>query len=72
MQSMSENDFECFANTGVNAPVTMFPDMDSVRIRFQEVDFQSLIFVLQLPVGSSSDRNRNPRLLAKSPSVHRY
>jgi hypothetical protein len=23
MQSMSENDFECFANTGVNTPVTM-------------------------------------------------
>lgn len=27
MQSMSENDFECFANTGVNTPVTMFPDL---------------------------------------------
>jgi hypothetical protein len=23
MQSMSENDFECFASTGVNAPETM-------------------------------------------------
>ena len=26
MQSMSENDFECFASTGVNALGTMFPD----------------------------------------------
>src|SRR6267154_2661991 len=25
MQSMSENDFECFANTGVNTPGTMLP-----------------------------------------------
>ena len=25
MQSMSENDFECFASTGVNTPGTMFP-----------------------------------------------
>src|SRR5882762_9735684 len=24
MQSMSENDFECFASTGVNGPETMF------------------------------------------------
>src|SRR5713101_3007670 len=26
MQSMSENDFECFASTGVNAPETMSPN----------------------------------------------
>ena len=26
MQSMSENDFQCFASTGVNTPVTMLPD----------------------------------------------
>ena len=25
MQSMSENDFECFASTDVNTPETMFP-----------------------------------------------
>jgi hypothetical protein len=60
---MSENDFECLARTGVNAPVTMFPDTDSVRIRFQEVDFQSLISVLQLPVGSLSGQYRRQRAL---------
>src|SRR5271157_3770844 len=27
MQSMSENDFECFASTGVNAPGTMSPNL---------------------------------------------
>jgi hypothetical protein len=26
MQSRSENDFECLASYGVNAPVTMFPN----------------------------------------------
>ena len=34
MQSMSEKDFECFARTGVNTPVTMFPDSGLVNIRF--------------------------------------
>src|SRR5216684_2042955 len=34
MQSMSEKDFECFASTGVNAPVTMFPDSAPMSIRF--------------------------------------
>jgi len=28
---MSENDFECFARTGVNAPETTFPDFGSVN-----------------------------------------
>jgi len=28
VQSTSENDFECFASTGVNTPVTMFPDFE--------------------------------------------
>jgi hypothetical protein len=26
MQSINENDFECFASTGVNTPETMFPN----------------------------------------------
>jgi hypothetical protein len=26
MQWVNENDFECFANTGVNTPETMFPN----------------------------------------------
>jgi hypothetical protein len=33
-QLMSENDFECFASTGVNTPGTMFPDSGPVDIRF--------------------------------------
>src|SRR5580700_1273910 len=33
MQSMSENDFECFANTGVNTPETMFPSSGSIAKR---------------------------------------
>jgi hypothetical protein len=28
-QSMSENDIECFANSGVNTPGTMFPNFRS-------------------------------------------
>jgi len=28
MQSMSENDFECFASTGVKTPETMFPNSE--------------------------------------------
>ena len=31
---MSENDFECFAKTGVNAPGTMFPDWGPLSVRF--------------------------------------
>ena len=33
MQSMSENDFECLARTGVNAPETMFPNPRSREIQ---------------------------------------
>ncbi|SRR6266849_5909694 len=33
-QSMSENDFECFASTGEKSPGTMFPDSGPVDIRF--------------------------------------
>jgi len=34
MQSMSEIDFECFANTGVNTPETMSPTFWSVKVNF--------------------------------------
>jgi len=34
MQSMSENDFECFASTGVNTPETTFPNSGAANIRF--------------------------------------
>src|SRR5271157_1052177 len=40
MQSISENDLECFASTGVNAPVTMFPDSGSRDLLdFPEANF---------------------------------
>ena len=29
IQSMSENDFECLARTGVKAPVAIFPILDA-------------------------------------------
>jgi hypothetical protein len=37
---MSENDFECFASTGVNTPVTMFPDSVLRIFDFPETDFR--------------------------------
>jgi hypothetical protein len=40
MQSMSENDFECFASTGVNTPATMFPDSVLRIFDFPEADFR--------------------------------
>ena len=33
MQSMGENDFECFASTGVNTPGTIFPDSGPMPLR---------------------------------------
>jgi len=35
---MRESDFECLDNTGVNAPVTMFPGSGSVNISVPETD----------------------------------
>src|SRR4030095_8290440 len=32
-QSINENDFECFASTGVNTPGTMFPNSGTVNIK---------------------------------------
>jgi hypothetical protein len=40
MQSMGENDFECFASTRVNLPVTMFPDSVLRIFDFPESDFR--------------------------------
>ena len=39
MQSISENDFECLASTGVNTPETMFPSSDPRILDFPEADF---------------------------------
>jgi len=36
IQSMSENDFEYFASTGVKAPVAMFPN--AARFNFFETE----------------------------------
>src|SRR5216684_38389 len=38
MQSMSENDFECFASTGVNTPVTMSPSSWSTDVEVRGPD----------------------------------
>ena len=40
MQSIKENDFECFARTGVNAPETMFPYSVPVNIGSGEAYFR--------------------------------
>jgi hypothetical protein len=39
MQSMSENDFECFASTGLNTPGTMLPNFWVRRFNFPQADF---------------------------------
>ena len=36
MQSISENDFECFASTGVKSPGTMFPNSGSHDVGYSE------------------------------------
>src|ERR1035437_5286895 len=38
MESMSENDFECFASTGVNTPGTMLLISVPVRVSTQEAE----------------------------------
>ena len=43
MQSISENDFECFARTGVNALGTMFPNSRSLSLNFPRTDFPIVI-----------------------------
>src|SRR5229473_7690453 len=40
MQSMSENDFECFASTGVNTPVTLFPNSGCCEVQLLELAFR--------------------------------
>jgi hypothetical protein len=36
---MSENDFECFASTGVNTPVAMSPNCGCREVQLPEADF---------------------------------
>jgi hypothetical protein len=38
---MSENDFECFASTGVNTLVTVFPNSEDAKIKFLEVNVRT-------------------------------
>jgi hypothetical protein len=38
MHSISENDFECFASTGVNTPETMFPNRTRVNLDVPQAD----------------------------------
>ena len=40
---MSENDFECFASTGVNTPGTMFPNSACRASNFLEADVPLLV-----------------------------
>src|SRR5258708_7289453 len=42
MQSISENDFECFASTAVNTPETMAPNFDAARLNSLEADFRGV------------------------------
>ena len=39
MQSINENAFECFANTGVNSPETMFRILGYARFDIPKSDF---------------------------------
>src|SRR6266446_10929000 len=39
MQSMSENDFECFASTGAKTPETMSPNSGCREVDFPEADW---------------------------------
>src|SRR5260370_18728741 len=57
MQSTSENDFECFASTGVNTPGTMFPKLKLLTERMVTEDFHS-----RLP-GESDDSCKYRRTL---------
>jgi len=41
VQSISENDFECFASTGVNTPGTMFQIRVPTNIRFPTADLRT-------------------------------
>src|SRR5260370_24909267 len=43
MQSMSENDFECFASTGVNTPATILRIWAAAKANFLQGDFPVLI-----------------------------
>jgi hypothetical protein len=36
MQSISENDFECFASTGVKTPETISPNVGALKFNFLE------------------------------------
>jgi hypothetical protein len=59
MQSINEKDFECFANTGVNTPGTMFPYSDPVNISLLRTG-KGLI----KPILSTIDAGQPKQLLA--------
>src|SRR6266567_6763574 len=61
MQSMSENDFECFASTGVNTQGTVFPKFRRREVNFPEADFwPRMLYGLAV-----NDHDRLPLVLAK-------
>ena len=55
-QSTSENDFECLASTGVNAPGTIFPDLGPANTGFACNVPPNLAFPVQLPACPSTVR----------------
>src|SRR5437660_11853708 len=57
MQSISENDFECFASTGVNTPETMFPNSSPANIRFPR---RGLLGQLRSPSAEAKFSPKNP------------
>src|SRR5437588_12057891 len=74
MQSMSENDFGCFASTGVNTPETMFPSSDPRKLDFPEADFWPGI-TSDLPVmleQSGDDRLVFHHVVHRKPSSRSY
>src|SRR5579871_5549651 len=60
MQSMSEKDSECFANTGVNTPETMFPNSNSLSCPKRALVCLALCgSTLDVPLPKGSARHRS-------------
>jgi hypothetical protein len=74
MQSISENDFECLASTGVNTPGTTFPGRVQKTVGFAQAgpgkfSLSMLNFRLaRNPLGSRQFRKDSPTGMLKSQS----
>src|SRR5260370_1411229 len=58
MQSISKNDFECLASTGVKTPVAMSSNFRSVRFNFLEADLVRNNFQIARSATAFRDRSR--------------